>query len=56
MRVTAYEKRIYLVEYEVDTLDEAEAIEMVATGDAELIASALDCIIDRDDIRVRPVK
>jgi hypothetical protein len=53
MRVTAYEMRVYLVEFEADTEDEQEAIELVATGEADEVESVLDMVFSRDDIRVR---
>jgi hypothetical protein len=54
MRVTAYESRVYIVEFEADTDNEFEAIELVANGEADEIESVLDMVLSRDDIRVKP--
>ena len=54
MRVTAYESRVYIVEFEADATNEADAIELVANGEADEVDSVLDMVLSRDDIRVKP--
>lgn len=50
MRVIAFETRVYLVEYQADTEDESEAIELVATGEADEVGARLYMVKSRDNI------